>query len=238
MFKYSFIFIILVLSWLAIVVVVLRLQQAWAVALRPRLVTLLGCVVAFGAYFSQAWLEFDIIGYIEIFPLEDMLGLISEGLFALIIEKLGIEWGPKILQLLSDFTQLNGWKIQAVPTYPLATRACTLMPPVLAFAALLWVPMGVWLRGKRFAVFVGWLMIALNVLGSVSLLLALPSLDALGMAGHFRGMLFSAFLGARIGNGPWLAIIGMLLIAMGGAVEIMDRPDVEDLSSSFESEEI
>ncbi|MBN1874685.1 MAG: hypothetical protein JXA33_10680 [Anaerolineae bacterium] len=232
MFEIGFLSIILLLLWFVVFVIVMRLPQDWAAALRLRLVTLLGCVVALGAYFSQAWIEFNPIEYIT--P-SDVLDCIPEDLLAFIVEKMGSEQGAKILRILADFMQLNGWQTQVIPTYSIATRVCTLFAPVLAFAALLWIPFGVWLRGKKLTAMVGGLMIFLNGVGSILLLLVLPDLDALGMAGDFHGMLLATLVGAHLGNGPWWAIIGMLLIAVGGVVEIMDHPDVDDFSNSIDT---
>lgn len=70
---------------------------------------------------------------------------------------------------------------------------------------------------------------ATSLLSVLSLLFVLPRLDAAGSESSFQFSLLATILGVKMGNGPWVCIIGMLLLAVGRVIELGDQPVQTDL---------
>jgi hypothetical protein len=229
MFGLSVITMILLIVWGGITIGVTRLDTQIARGLRIRwLTSMLGAVVIIGAFFFQPWIRLDFVEYIDPTP-EFLEQLIPKELTLFLARHIGVQWISKFVQVFLFFTRLNGWKIQLLPTIGLFTRAATLLPLLPLALGLLTVFIGSMYRGKFLAKILGYSLIGLSLLSLILLLIVLPDLDALGIRDQFHWSLFAAILGVRLGNGPWLCIVGLLLLCLGGVVEIVDTSPEEVL---------
>jgi hypothetical protein len=234
MFDLSFATIGLLSAWILLLLVVLRLNTAIAEGLRPRMITLLGAVLLASGFFFQPWIEFDFLSYINPTP-EFIRQLIPVELLPLLVERYGVEWLSRSLRILTILTQLNGWQIELIPTLSLWTRFWSLLPLFSLALAIASTIFGSTFRGGWFPRAMGTVMVLLGVVNSGFLLLDLAAIDNLGIYGDFRWKLLAAILGARLGNGPWFCILGLLSTAVGGLVEIVDRsPSRVNLESEGE----
>jgi len=226
----SFITIILLILWGAFLLLALRLDTPLAQGLRPRLITLLGFFLVGGTFFFQPWVKFDFLGYINPTP-EFLRQLFAGDLINKLIELLGVGWISKLLHVFHMFTSFNGWQIEFIPTLGIWIRFCTLLPLFPFALSIIGILIGSAHRGSLVAHLIGWVLLISGLVSATLLLLALPELDALGIRGHFQWALLATILGTRMGNGPWLCLVGLLLISLGGLVELKDNPTVE-LSTS------
>ena len=113
------------------------------------------------------------------------------GILVFLINRLGVDWLTRMIKIFS-FLSLNGWQMQLIPTYGCWTRLWTVIPLLPAALALVWTPVGATYRGSRVGCFVGRALTVVSLLSALLLLLALPSLDSLGIRGSFQWALLSA----------------------------------------------
>jgi hypothetical protein len=91
---------------------------------------------------------------------------------------------------------------------------------------LIWTPIGATYRGVILGRALGFLIITLGCFSAVGLLLSLPEIDALGYHYEFQVMVLAALLGIRLGSGPWLTLLGLALLILGGRIECTDQSKV------------
>lgn len=211
---------LLLAAVIAIIVVgVMRAATPMAVALKPRTITLIGIALILGSFFFQDWLRFDFIQYLRVGwdPVRD-LAPEAAGLF-------GLESLTPLLRIVLGAATLNGWQLALVPFFSLGTRAALLFPPVIALAALVWLPFGASYSGSLACKIVGVLLAVASLAALVGLTVAIPQVDALGVHDQINWALLAVLLGIRMELGPWLTMLGLGLLFVGGMVEIMaDSP--------------
>ncbi len=222
MFDLSLLLLGLLLVWLALLGTALKLKTPIAQTLRPRMVTLLGAVLVGGGYFFQPWIELDFISYFNPTP-EFIHQLFPREIATMLVERFGVSWLHRALQLFNIFTSLNGWQIQLLPTYDWLTRGWAFLPLFCLLLALLTVLIGLTVPGNFLARGAGMALIFVSVLDALGLLLSLPAIDALGIHNNFQIGLLATLLGVHLGNGPWICVFGLLVLSVGGAVEIIEQ---------------
>jgi hypothetical protein len=207
---------LLLAAVIAIIVVgVMRAATPMAVALKPRTITLIGIALILGSFFFQDWLRFDFIQYLRVGwdPVRD-LAPEAAGLF-------GLESLTPLLRIVLGAATLNGWQLALVPFLSLGTRAALLLPPLIALAALVWLPFGASYSGSLPCKIVGVLLAVVSMTALVGLTVAIPQVDALGVHDQIHWAMLAVLLGVRMELGPWLTLLGLGLLFVGGMVEIM-----------------
>lgn len=233
MFGLSLVTFLLLIGWAGCAILVLRLDTPMAQASKPRLITLLGIVLIVGAFFFQPWIKFSFLDYLVPTP-EFIKRIAPSEVVAILVEKLGMEWLGKLIHIFKMFTKFNGWQIELIPTLGVSTRIITVFPPILAVATILTLPVCATFRGRFVSKTIGLFMLIFSIINAVLLLSALPDLDALGIQGNFQWNLFATILGAHIGNGPWFCLLGLMLLGLGGLIELVDTPsDEQDNPESY-----
>ncbi len=212
----SWVLLLTCVIWIALAVMALASDTRFAVGLRPRLLTLLGVALILGGFF-QPWLNLDFLRYVRLGP-DVLTAFLPE-----VLQQIGPEPVAKVLFLLERVTHLNGWQMQLVPFYNVPTRLAAVAPLLLAMAALVWTPWGASLAGSRACKAVGGILTCLSLALLVALTAAAPILDALGQPQQLEWSLLTVLLGVRVGNGVWLTLVGLLLLAIGGVVEVVDQ---------------
>lgn len=207
--------ILLLTTWLLIAVAVIRSGTPLAIAFRTRLVTLLGIFLILNGFFFHDWLRFDFIQYLRAGwdPVRD-LAPEAAGLF-------GLESLTPLLRIVLGAATLNGWQLALVPFLSLGTRAALLLPPLIALAALVWLPFGASYSGSLPCKIVGVLLAVVSMTALVGLTVAIPQVDALGVHDQIHWAMLAVLLGVRMELGPWLTLLGLGLLFVGGMVEIM-----------------
>jgi hypothetical protein len=226
MFGLRLMTIVLLLFWGFFVLIVLRLETPMAQAVRPRLLVLLGAILTIAAFFFQPWIEFGFLDYILPTP-EFVKTLAAPEVVIVFVERIGMEWFSKLIYIFNIFTEFNGWQIELIPTFGWGTRLVTIFPVLLAVAAILALPVCATFRGQFLPKTLGLLLLVSCTLNAVLLLIVLPNLDALGIQGNFQWNLFATILGAHISSGPWFCMLGLMLLGLGGVIEIVDSPSGE-----------
>lgn len=208
-------FFLLIAVWLVITLAVFRSGTPLAVASRPRLLLLLGVALIIGSFFFQEWVRFDFIQYLRVGwdPMRDLAPEVA-GLF-------GMESLTPFLRVLLGAASLNGWQLALVPFFGLGTRAALVFPSLIALAALVWLPFGASYSGSLPCKVVGILLAVVSSLALVGLAMAIPHVDALGVHDQIHWALLAALMGVRMEMGPWLTMIGLGLLFVGGLVEIV-----------------
>jgi hypothetical protein len=198
-----------------VIVVVLRASTPLANAFKPRLITLLGIVLILGSFFFQDWVRFDFIQYLRVGwdPLRE-LAPEAAGLF-------GMENFTPLLRVLLGAASLNGLQLALVPFFGLGTRAALVFPSLIALAALVWLPFGTSYSGSLPCKVVGVLLAVVSILALIGLAMAIPQVDALGVDDQIHWAILAVLLGVRMEMGPWLTMVGLSLLFVGGIVEIM-----------------
>ncbi len=208
-------FFLLIAAWLVIALAVFRSDTLLAAAFKPRLVPLLGVVLIIGSFLFQDWMRFDFIQYLRVGwdPLRD-LAPEAAGLF-------GMENLTPFLRVLLGAASLNGWQLALAPFFDLATRAALIFPSLIALAALVWLPFGASYSSSLPCKVVDVLLAAASILALGGLAIAIPQMDALGVHDQVQWAMLAVLLGVRLEFGPWLTMVGLGLLFVGGMVEIM-----------------
>ena len=209
-------FFLLIAVWLVIALAVFRSGTPLAAASRPRLLPLLGVVLIVGSFFFQDWVRFDFIQYLRM-GLGDLLREFAPDAIGL----LGNVESSRLLRVLLGKATLTGWQLTVfAPFWGFWTQAAIVFPTLLAVATLAWLPLGATYSGKRLCKLVGILLAALSLAGLVGLAAAIPAVDALGMHDRFHWAILTVLLGVKLEMGPWLTMLGLTLLFVGGLIEI------------------
>lgn len=218
---------LLVLLWLCLTIIVFRFDGALAAGFRPRLMTLLAAILILGSYFFQDWLQFSFIEYFRA-GRGPLVGLAPD-----VLEQLGLGGLAPLLRVILGATGLKGWQLMPIPSYGMGTRLATIIPLVIAILSLCWLPWGTSRAGGRLCKVVGTLMLLTGLVALIALAVSLPDLDAMGVYGHNQidWALPTTLLGPKLGLGPWLTLVGLALLCVGGLVEIGD-PGRREINTS------
>ncbi len=202
--------ILLLATWLLLVIAMRRVGTSLVAALRPRLVALLGVFLILGSFLFQDWVRFDFIQYLRV-GWDPLLDLAPEaaGLF-------GIDNLTPFLRVLLGAASLNGWQLALAPFFGLGTRAALVFPSLIALAALVWLPFGTSYSGSLPCKVVGTLLAVVSTLALIGLATANPHVDALGVHGQIHWAMLAVLLGVRMEMGPWLTMVGLVLLIVGG----------------------
>lgn len=222
---------LLIILWVGLTTLDFKSNGTLAIGFRPRLVTLLAVILILGSYFFQDWLRFSFIEYFRA-GRGPLVGIAPD-----LLEQLGLEGLAPVLRVLLGATGLNGWQLMLVPFYGIGTRLATLIPVGIAVLSLCWLPWGTSRAGGRLCKLVGSMMLASALIALVALAVSLPDLDALSVYGHqqFEWAVLATLLGPKLGLGPWITLIGLALLCVGGLVEIADPGRREDTETMQEA---
>ena len=201
-----------------------------AMGLRPRLFTLLGAVFLIGGFLFEPWVKFDFLKYFVEAP--DVIRNFSPQVYEILFHSVGVKGLAKFFGIFSMVTNLSGWQLQLIPVYPWHVRLFTLIPLLIGGISLIWVPIGSNWRGRIINRWVGG---ALMVFSSISLLLLIlisSEIDSMGGYANFQWAFFTTILGARIGRGLWVTILGLCFTIIGGWNEYHDLQP-EDLHNDL-----
>lgn len=232
MFTLNLTTIAFLLLWVILLLLAIKLDTPMAKAFRKRLVLLLGFTLLGCGFFFQPWIKFEFLEYI--LPTPELLGVVfSGGALTKLVHILGATWMSKILHVFHMFTRLNGWQIEFIPTLGIWLRIRTLLPLFPFVISLPAVLIGTSLPGCKLSRVLGWVLIVSSLITGLLLLTALPGLDCLGIQDEFQWEVFATLLGTRLGNGPWLCIFGLLLIAAGGVIELIE-PNKREIEHRIE----
>lgn len=209
---------LLIILWLCLAIIVFRIDGALATGFRPRLITLLAAILILGSYFFQDWLRFSFIEYFRA-GRGPLIGLAPD-----VLERLGLKGLSPLLRVILGTTGLKGWQLMLVPFYGMGTRLATIVPLAIAILSLCWLPWGTSQAGSRLCKVAGTLMLSTGLVALIALAVSLPDLDAMGVYGHTQvdWALLTTLLGPKLGLGPWLTLLGLTLLCIGGLVEIGD----------------
>lgn len=224
MFGLRLITLIVLLIWAFGAYGLTRLDTPVAKGLRVRWPTTLGLVLLVCGFFFQPWVKFGFSDYF--IPTPDILGQVIPKEFAYFLaEKIGSDWVDKVVHVAGFDPRLYGWQIQVVPTLTPCDRIVSLLPLAVIFLSAPLAFLGSAQRGGMLPRGLGWVVMAAALPAAACILFDIPNLDQLGVPGHFEWGLAIVMSGAHMGNGPWVCIFGMLLLAYGGLVEQFDKPD-------------
>ncbi len=193
-----------------------------------RMITLLGILLTFLGFFFEHWIELDFLGYIDPTP-ELIRDIVPSEIVIAIVKRIGSEWIGSILDIFDTFTSFNGVTIHLIPTLFGWIWLATWTPLIPLSFSILVPAIGLKSPASGFAKVGGWILLATSLLSVLSLLFVLPRLDAAGSESSFQFSLLATILGVKMGNGPWVSIIGMLLLAVGRVIELGDQPVQTDL---------
>lgn len=207
--------ILMLATWLLVAVAVIRSDTPLAIAFKSRLIALFGVLLILGSFFFQDWLRFDFIQYLRAGwdPVRN-LAPAAAGLF-------GLESLTPLLRAILGAASLNGWQLALAPFFSLGTRAALVLPALLALAAFVWLPFGASYSGRLPCKVVGTVLAIVSALALMGLAIAIPQIDALGVHDQIQWAMLAVLLGIRMEMGPWLTMIGLALLFVGGLVEIV-----------------
>jgi hypothetical protein len=238
MFGLSWWTILLLITWGLIALAISRCSCAWARGMQYRIFPLLGVFVVTSAYLFQPWIKFQFIEYLVNMPylLKELLPL---DIINYLVKWFGVEWLTKTVEIFGVITgfSINGLLVQFVPSFGFWTHVWAILPLLLVIPVVLGIIVGPFARGKPPVRFLGGALFCISLVALIGLITSLPDLDALGIHGDFAWLLLSALLGVRLGNGPWITILGLILFAIGGVVEFSDTASPKEDSKDKSWEE-
>ena len=235
MFGLSLITLLFLVCMGLVVFVVMRLQTPTALDLQPRLGTVAGIVLVFTAVWFQPWIELDFLAYVDPTP-DAVQEFIPGDLIPMLLEQFDGGKSMQILRIFGNMTSFNGWQVQMIPSLGGWTHLWLFFPSIPFVVALATLPLGLAYHGSSIARAAGGALASLASWSALALFMSLPDLDALGIYGSLQWNLLQALLGVRLGNGPWLCILGLLFLTIGGIVEMTDSrlPRSDDKVDSWE----
>ena len=205
---------------------------------KRRIAALIGVFLVLASFLFQPWIRLNFIEYLVNIP-QSIKDLLPEGVVKLVIDRLGVDWLGRLLEIVGNVTSLSGWKIQFIPTYGFWTHFWMLAPVILVFPVALGILFGSLLHGRAIPRILGGVLAVFSLILFLGLLFSLPDIDTLGIHHNFQWSLLAAMVGAKLGNGPWFMCLGLLFWVIGGIVDLMEQPPstkkmLEELSSSWE----
>ncbi len=207
--------------WIVLCVLSFLLDTPVAMGLRKRLLLLLGSFLIIGGTFFQPWVEFGFLYYIN--PVQGWLeNLIPPDVLSILAAKLGVFW-EYIYSILSHLIAPNGLEICLVPSLGWMIRLTFVPILFTAFLALLDVIIGSSIQDWFAKRIVSYIFIIISLLSFFILLVRLPQIDTLGIHKNIEWTLLTTLLGTHLGNGPWFVLCGLLLIVIGGFIELNDE---------------
>ena len=130
---------------------------------------------------------------------------------------------------------LNGVFILGSPFLSLGAHIAILVPPVLAVLACLAFPFIVSFPGSIFNKIMGALLSGSAFLSVIMLVIIFNHIDDLGTTHHIGWSILAVLLGVHIGIGPFVTLLGLMLLFIGGLVEVLSK---DQPSSNFNSEAV
>lgn len=193
---------------------------------------LLGAGLIFCAFFFQPWVELKFTQYIINTP-KILEGLLPQELVVVFLRIFKADTLEKVFSIITKIgsISLSGLSMQVVPTYGFATRVWILAPLFLTPLVLIRVLIGFFKNLNCGSKAVDFCFIIAALTAGIGLLVSLPEIDALGLHQNFAWTLLAAFLGIRIGNGPWITILGLILLQVGSLMNLSYQPQEETENS-------
>ena len=207
--------IILIICWIASIILAFLSDTSLARNLRTRLITVTGIIAILGGFISLPWVQFDFIAYFD----ESVLSIIVENI-GLLGNIFNIESITDILDKILNGAFLNGVFILGSPFLSLLDHISILIPPILAAFTCILLPFIINFHGSIFNKIIGVFLSGSAFLGIVMLITTFKHIDNLGTTHHIEWSLLAAILGIHIGMGPFITLLGLLLLFIGGLIEI------------------
>jgi hypothetical protein len=225
-------FIVFFLAALATVIAALKLQAGEPGGMATRLPAIIGaCMVLFSFAFLP-WAKFSPGSYVlDLTP--ELLGDYVPKALTGILKLLGQQGLAKGVSLLESLVGIPAWilllgvwpmALFVSPSYWPMTLALTLVPlvgvaTIVWLAATLLFTIGSDARRKA-----GRVQAIAAAVSGLLLLAQMPVIDALGSAGTLVPRFLLTLGGARMSSNVWMAWWGLVLIAIGGLLEMMAHP--------------
>ncbi len=236
MFGFHLVTIVLIVVWIFIFVIWKFLRQSNP-SVRFGSITLLGMFLTFSAFFFEPWIVFDFASYLD--PTPALLRVLIPGdLVVFLIQRFGIEWMGTLVKWFERLTRLNGVGIHLIPTLGMGTWFITWMPLIPLFISPIVFVLGLFAPSTKFARIGGWILLCFSSFTALTLLLLLPHLDTVGAESNFQLSLLATLLGAHLGIGPWICITGLLLLGVGGLIEIINQTGASQAEDFLEGNEL
>ena len=206
-------------------------KSRWASRLRPRLVTLYGIVIIVWGFFFLPWVHLGLISYFDNY----LLSTILENIGALgNIVNAGII--TEILDKVFNDLSLNGTTILLISLLGFRSRIAIALPPILAGIALVSLPFTISYAGAMFNKVIGALVSGGAFLNILIFIATLQHIDNLGTTHYIGWALLMALLGVHIDIGPFVTLLGLVLLFIGGMVDLFGTEQPQDDSTEFTEE--
>lgn len=138
----------------------------------------------------------------------------------------GAAWAARLAEMVLMPNSIPGWLLVLVIPQPgiwiaLLLVLLTGLGSLIRICALLWTPGAErWLTGR--------LQVCCALASLLALLMAVPAIDALGQEHQPMLRLLAVVSGAALGEGVWLACLGLSLLVVGGALQPRSRDHRHD----------
>ncbi len=202
--------------------------------LRWKALYIVGVVLAMISFWGLAWVRFTPWEYITAIPnfVQDKAPEILDW----VVNLIGADSVKQVWRLIStQILRLSGpWTVVVMLTMSQVAslaRADTILPMAFlgAVAGLLWVGLAtpVWwvpavIRPRSgFARWGGVILASFAAATACLLVSSIPDIDALGSSGSFELGLLAALMGARVGEGVWWSLLGLLFLVAAGIAEVI-----------------
>ena len=214
----SFGVIFTLLLWLGLVLVLRRLDSIFADAARQRAISILGSFIIIEAFLLEPWVKFDFVSYFIRVP-ESVDGFLPKTV-KLLGHLFDLEGLPSIIGFLNYIFNIKIWQLQFLPSISIFVRISTLLPFGVAMLVILYIAIVV-IKGRNSGIiWLGIFQVFISITNLLLLTIALNSLDLLGIKNNLDWALLAIILGAKVSRGAFLSQIGLVVLAIGGQIEI------------------
>lgn len=182
--------------------------------------TLLGILLSLGSFIFLPWVTFSPISYFrKILP--DLVREFAPGIIPLLLRLVGQDQIAWFLERLDALAGIPGWLLIAIiPTTNLVVRFALTLIPVVSGISLLWLPISLFVGSPDTRRVMGYLQALFGAIAALLLLIEMPVIHSLGSYGVFPLRLVMVLSGAKMTINVWWAWIGLVMIAMGGLVDV------------------
>lgn len=206
----------MIIFFFLLVVVVFLVAFIWQRSIQQpasksrRFLTLIGGLMVLGSFFFLSWVTISVLDL-----------SITPDIVETILEHRGMKKAAKLVSAFSKLVDIPGWLL----LFPLFnTDFLSAILIVLVFltgvAGFAWFPLS-FLLPSASSRYIGMFLALISFGLAFFMLLRIPAIDALGTTGSFLPALIVFMFRIELAAGVWVAWFGLLLIGIGGLLELL-----------------
>ena len=209
--------VVLPLIVLAVIVVILAARIAWRSPgdMGAALPSMLGTGLTLSSLVAP-WVKFSPTAYV----LPDILREVAPGIIAAVLRHLEHRVPARLVSLLESVGAIPGALLPILSYAGWGVRLVPVLVALIGILRLIWFPLTTFCSSnKRYVA--AWIQAGTSLLAALLLLLEMPAIDTLVGRDHLWLGALAVLSGAHMGVGVWQAWLGLVLLSIGGVIDLV-----------------